>query len=128
MSIHPLTKKSPLEIFSTRVDEANSFVPGEFLAATPSGLALADNADRDKPAIAWVAAADPDRYWIVSARGEIVEWNDHGFSIGAYRWLDTAGGTTATEPTGAAVEVVQPVLLVLDADHVQLFPERPITF
>lgn len=128
MSIHPPSKIDGLQFRATRIDEANSFLPGQFVAVTGSGRVLADNTDRDKPAVGFIAAAAPDRYWLFSNRGEIVEWNDHGFSIGTYRWLDTGGGTTATEPGGASVEIVQPVLFVWDDDHVQIFPEKPITF
>lgn len=126
--ITPLTKKNPLEYLATLVEEANTFAPGQFITATSGGRVLADNTDRDTPARAWVAAAEPDRYWIIAARGEIVEWLDHGFAVGSRRWLDTAGGTTGTEPGGSSVEVVQVVLHVWDEDHVQLFPETPITF
>lgn len=128
MSIHPPSKIDPLQFRATRIDEANSFQSGQFIAQDGASRVLADNTNRARPAFALVAAAAPDRYWIFTNAGEPVEWNDHGFSVGTYRWLGTAGGTTTPKPGGPTVQVEQVVLLVLDADHVQLFPQQPITF
>lgn len=127
--IFPLTKISPLEVASTRVTEANTFRFGLFVGLGSGGWAAADNTDRELYAVGWVTAADPASFRVVSARGEVVEWPGHGLgSAGDRLWLGTAGGVLSSESGGAAVEVVQVVAKVWDADHIQLFPPEPVTF
>lgn len=108
---------------------AGTFAVGKLLAVGGAGWTLATNTDATLFAVGVVRSSSTAGARVVTSRGEVVRWPAHGLgSAGQRRWLGTAGASVSAEPGGASVKVVQVVFRVVDADHVLLFPESPVTF
>jgi hypothetical protein len=131
MTIESATNRGPLEVAATRVVESNAFALGVLLAFDGGAWVLADHTVAGRAAVGLVVASAPDHFLLVTARGEVVRWPEHGHVAvdgQARLWLGTAGGYATSQPAGAGVRTVQVVALVLDADHLLLFPPEPFTF
>lgn len=104
------------------VVQANTFAQGHLIGVGASGYELAGN--EGVPATGWVASATAEDFWLVTLKGEIVDWAAHGRGdVGDYAWLGTAGGYVSSEP---AATIKQVILLVHGPDHVQLWPGDPV--
>ncbi len=118
-------ERGPLDVDSSRVQEANTFQLGNLLALTSSGFSLADNTSGEGRAVAFVIHASASEYRIVATM-EMVPWPSHGQgTMGDRLWLGTAGGYTTTEPRGSAIRVVQEVAIVVDDNNLLVFPPTP---
>lgn len=123
--IEASTDRGALDVVSTRVVEAHSFVLGNLVVLTPTGWQLADKNDRDKAADGVIVAADVGEFRIITF-GTVFRWPSHGLGTAAQMlWLGNAGGYETTMPLGAGVRAQQKIGKVLDVNHILIFPYEP---
>ena len=117
MTISAATEKNPLETVATEVELPNSFTVGQLTASVDGAWALADHA-AGIPATSVVVYAEADIFSIITSAGQIWKWPGHGLAVGP-QWLGVSGGYAEEKPEDGFEQIVA---IVLDPDHLQMFP------
>ena len=113
-------------VFTSHFVQANTFIKVQWVSAGATWI-LASMDDRDEQADGLIFKANSTEFWVVTS-GD-VPLLAHGLgAAGDTLWLDLAGATSTTGPSGGTMKLRQRVGRVTGADSILVMIEHPEVF